>query len=267
MNRHSNGAPMTARSTLACLLVTAALPSALAQSNSLFGGRGSAPQPRPVPTTQPARPMLPPVSAGPRSRPLPPANPMDDVPQNPILLAYSPIAVAAPKRERIGVGHLVTIIVRESKQALTDARIDSLKEWEITAELRKWFRLDKDDKLVPQTFQSGTPGVDFTSEDQYRGNGRYNRNDQLTTRITATVIDVKPNGTLTLEARKSIKVDEERQNYTLTGVCRSEDLTPQNTLLSTQIADLIVEVEHTGATRDATRRSWFKRIADLLRLS
>ena len=85
------------------------------------------------------------------------------------------------------------------------------------------------------------------------------------TRIQARVIDVKPNGNLVLEARKRITVDEEDQIATLSGVCRSKDVTAQNSVLSTQVADLEISVSHTGAARDASRRGWAMRLFDLLR--
>jgi len=68
-----------------------------------------------------------------------------------------------------------------------------------------------------------------------------------------------------LEATKVIDIDEEGYRISLTGTCRGQDVTPQNTLLSTQIADMVIDVKHNGAVRDATRRGWFQRGLDLLR--
>lgn len=186
---------------------------------------------------------------------------------NPALLAISPIAVAAPQKEKIQRGALVMIIVREVKQALSDSQLKTDKKWDVQAVLNEWIRLDERQRLVPQNFPRGNPQIDFGVNDKYEGRGRVDRRDELTTRITATVIDVKPNGTLILEAKKSIALDEESQVYTLSGKCRADDLTPQNTILSTQIADMELSVQHSGAARDASRRSIWKRLSDLFQLS
>lgn len=186
---------------------------------------------------------------------------------NPTLLAISPIGVAAPRKENIRPGALVTIIVRETKQALSDANLRSQKSWDLAAEVKEWIRLNEMGKLVQQNFPTGTPKAEFDLTDNYQGRGRVDRRDELITRITATVLDVKPNGTLVLEAKKTIELDEEKQVYTLTGLCRAEDLTPQNTVLSTQVADLRLNVQHEGAARDASRRNIWKRLADLFQLT
>jgi flagellar L-ring protein precursor FlgH len=212
-------------------------------------------------------PGMPANPAGPAVRQIPAAVLDPQLNPNPALLAVSPIAVPAPQKDKIQPGALIQIVVREVKQAMSDAQLRSDKKWELDAALNQWFRLGKRGNWTQQEFKAGQPAIDLELDDKYEGRGRVDRRDELTTRITATVIDVKPNGTLVLEARKSIELDEETQVYTLTGKCRAEDLTPQNTILSTQVADLELSVQHTGAARDAARRGIWKRLSDLFRLS
>ena len=231
---------------------------AAAQSNSLLGGP-AAPRP-PQPAAQPAgdAPVL--LTGAPA------ATTRDEGPAsvNAVLTSASPIAVVAPPLRKTQVHDLVTIVVREDKRAVSDAKLTSQKKWELDAELSRWLRLNKH-HLVGQDFDVPRPGAEFDFENKYRGSGKVDRVDSLVTRITAQVIDVKPNGNLVLEARKTIKMDEETQVVTLTGTCRSIDLTAQNTVLSTQVADLHVDVQHTGAARDAARRGWLMKAFDFLR--
>lgn len=238
--------------------------TASAQSNSLFHdvGRGSSAS---VPTTQPAggsaEVLLPPSTfiVSPR------AMQDDEPPPNEVLLATSLFAVEAPQPRKIRVHDLLTIVIREEKRATSDSDLKVDRKWEITAELKKWIRINEQCKLVPQVFPAGNPALDLEYEDKYKGKGKVARKDSLITRVTATVIDVKPNGTLVLEAKKNIQVDEDRQIVTLTGICRSEDVTAQNTVLSTQLADARIEIQHTGPARDAARRGWLARLWDLVR--
>jgi flagellar L-ring protein precursor FlgH len=243
---------------------------AAAQNNSLLNsGRGNLADALSPPSSQPATAkvggpaltLLP--GFWPQARPRLPQ--WDEPPPNPVLLLASPIAVEPPRPRKIGVNSLVTIIIRESRTTLNDAKMKAEKDWEVKAGLAQWFRLDKHDRLVSQGFPNGAPGVDFTFDNKYDTKGKYDRKDELTTRITAKVIDVKPNGNLVLEARKRIKVGDEEQIATLTGECRSEDVTAANTVLSTQIANLTIEMPDQGAVRDATRRGWLMRLFDFLR--
>jgi flagellar L-ring protein precursor FlgH len=78
---------------------------------------------------------------------------------------------------------------------------------------------------------------------------------------------VKPNGNLVLEAKKNVQIgDDEGYTISLTGECRGEDVTPQNTVLSTQVADAEIKVENRGAAKDASQRGWLKKLGDKLRL-
>jgi flagellar L-ring protein precursor FlgH len=248
-----------------CLLIAAAcVPAASAQSNSLF--HYSASETSPTPITQPAAGMPEVMPPAPRT-PLQPQLGRDDgpPPPNQVLLAASLIAVEAPQPRQIKVHDRITIVIREEKRSTSDSDLKREKKWEIAAELKKWIRLNEAHKLVPQIFPEGNPALDLEYDDKYEGKGKVGRKDTLITRVTATVIDVKPNGDLVLEAKKDIRIDADRQVITLTGICRSEDVTAQNTVLSTQLADAKIDIQHTGPARDAARRGWLARIWDFVR--
>ena len=91
--------------------------------------------------------------------------------------------------------------------------------------------------------------IDTGYGSEYEGEGEYKRTDRLTTRITATVIDVKPNGNLVLEAKKTVGKDAEIQTIVLAGICRGDDVTDNNTILSTQLADLVVLMINDGEVK------------------
>jgi flagellar L-ring protein precursor FlgH len=80
--------------------------------------------------------------------------------------------------------------------------------------------------------------------------------------MTVEIIDIKPNNTLVLKGQKLIKTDEEEQRMLLTGICRAEDVGPDNTILSTQINDLVVDAQSKGAVKDATQRGWLGKLLD-----
>ena len=246
------------------LLISGALcATAGAQSNSLFGRprhRASA-----APTTQPAAGA--PETLFPRSGIVvhPAVSRDDQAAPNEVLLATALIAVPAPEPRKIRVHDRITIIIREEKRATSDSDLKSDRKWEVAAELKKWVRINQECKLVPQNFPAGNPAMELDYEDKYQGKGKVGRKDSLITRVTATVIDVKPNGDLVLEAKKDIRVDEDRQVIRLTGICRSADVTVQNTVLSTQLADARIDIRHSGPARDAARRGWLARVWDLVR--
>ena len=109
---------------------------------------------------------------------------------------------------------------------------------------------------------TGNPEIKTEAKRDFTGTGTVQRTDTFTARITAEVLDVKPNGTLVLQARQHIKTDEEEQLMVLSGVCRVEDVTPDNTVLSSQIFDKEMSKTHKGAVNDSTKRGWVPKLLD-----
>ncbi len=259
------GRAIFAIAALAWLLLC--LPSAVAQHNSLLGqrpnggagvGTAATTQPAGQPEAGRMRGCEPGLHAGAKGKP-------DKPRTNATLLHMSPFAVEAPEPEKFGVNDQLTIIIRETKTATTDSKLQSKKDWKLDGALKKWISLSDKNGLQAGQFQAGNPEVALNWNNDYKGDGKYDRKDEFTTRIQATIVDVKPNGTLVLEAHKSVGVDDEGYTVTLTGDCRSRDVTPQNTVLSTQIANLRLDVKDSGSVRDATRRGWIMRGLDFLR--
>ena len=81
-------------------------------------------------------------------------------------------------------------------------------------------------------------------------------------RIAATVVDILPNGTLILEAHKSIRSNTEVWEYSLTGRIRSQDVSGNNTVNSENIADLYIAKREQGKIQDSTKRGFITRFYD-----
>ena len=190
------------------------------------------------------------------------SDPEDEVlPMTRAIEGVSLYAIPAQTPRKYKVEDLITIIVRQQKKYEADAEWEGKKNWTTDAKLSDWFRFYDDLRHLGQDkLSNGQPGFKFNFKNNYKTEGEADREDRFITRITARVIDVKPNGNLVLEAMLEEQHDDEVTSLTITGMCRSADVTPDNTVLSTQIAELrIVEKNH-GAVRDATRRGWVPRI-------
>jgi flagellar L-ring protein precursor FlgH len=81
-------------------------------------------------------------------------------------------------------------------------------------------------------------------------------------RITAEVIDIRPNGTLVLEGRRTIRANEEVWELSLGGVIRPEDVLPDNTVLSEDVADLRIIKREKGHVVDGYQRGWLLKWLD-----
>jgi flagellar L-ring protein precursor FlgH len=181
------------------------------------------------------------------------------------LAQVSFIHVPEPEPRTLKKHDLVTIIIREESQFRSQGTTDLSRETEIQAALREWLRFNTNGYLLQGGGQGPVPpSVRFNSSREFQGEGSVDRSDRLIARIQAEVVDVKPNGTFAIQARKRIQTDEEEQELILTGICRGADVTVDNTILSTQIANLELIKSHKGAVRDSTRRGLVPRLLDFV---
>ncbi len=186
---------------------------------------------------------------------------------SPAIAQVSLTAVNVPEPRAFSVQDLVTIIVRESTEADSDASLDTSKSTKTDAGITAFPNLGLDE-LIQFHLAGGPltnpPRVKVDSNQDFKGEGEYTRRDTFTTRITARIIDIKPNGTMVLEARKHINSDKESLEMVLTGTCRKEDINADNTLLSTQIYDLRLDKKHTGEVRGASKKGVITKALELL---
>lgn len=161
-------------------------------------------------------------------------------------------------------GDLITIIIRERRSWEAEADLERKTRLEIASELEDFIKLT-DGGVGASTFRRGAPNIKYRFNQRLISEGDSSRTDRLTTRMTGRIIDVKPNGLLVLEGRESITHDDEVATITITGTCRKEDVTADNTILSTQLVDKKVVVVNQGALRSAATRGWILKLLDLVK--
>ena len=222
-----------------------------AQSSSLFVAQPevAANPPAPVDTAESA-------TAGTAGEPSP---------LSPEVAAVSYTAVPVPPPRKFAKHDLVTIIVRESAEADVSASMETEKDTNVKGSIKAMPRLQLKELLDLQLRNSvitDPPSVDVGFKKDFEGSGDYKTEDSVTTRITARIIDVKPNGTLVLEARKFQRIDKETLEIVVTGTCRKEDVRSDNTVLSTQLYNLNLSKKHSGEIRRSTRKGILTRILE-----
>jgi flagellar L-ring protein precursor FlgH len=187
--------------------------------------------------------------------PAAPGNPADS------LQGYSLMLITPPEPRQYNVHDLVTIIVEETSRATSSESLETEKESSADGSVNAL--IDPLALLELQLRQGNLSNEALISTDlgnEFEGEGDYERTDRLSTRVTAEVIDIKPNGTLVLQARKRIEHNGETQEYVLSGLVRQEDVTTANTVLSTQVADLMVTITNEGELRGAASKGWITRL-------
>lgn len=181
------------------------------------------------------------------------------------LRATSMYLVAPPEPRVFKIHDIVYVIINENSNASSQQLLETTKESKANDSLNSLI-----DPLALLELRlrggdiSGLDLLDLNAKHEFSGDGRYDRNDRLNANIAAEVIDVKPNGNIVLQAKKSIGMDGEIKHLVMSGLARQEDITAENTLLSSQIADLRIDVQHEGELRKSTKKGFITRALDTL---
>jgi flagellar L-ring protein precursor FlgH len=92
-----------------------------------------------------------------------------------------------------------------------------------------------------------------SSSAKLQGQGQAASKSAIRTSVGGRVVAVLPNGNLVIEAQRESNVNNERQTVVLRGIVRPGDVAPDNSVLSTQLSDLEMELKGHGIVSDATR--------------
>lgn len=171
--------------------------------------------------------------------------------------------IAVPEARAIKKHDIITIIIDENSKATSTQSLETEKETNSSANLNAIVDLVKLLELrVEQNERTNINLLDLDTSREFEGEGDYERSDRFNARISATVIDIKPNGTLVLQAKKTIARDQEISELVLSGLVREEDITQQNTVLSSQMADLKIILENQGSLKKAAEKGLITRVLD-----
>lgn len=110
---------------------------------------------------------------------------------------------------------------------------------------------------IPQRLDSRLPdgatmanGVSIDSDSDSRGTGSVRRNEKLTLRVAATIVDVLPNGVLSIQGSQEVRVNFEMRELLVTGFVRPADISRQNEITYDKIASARVSYGGRGQISD-----------------
>ncbi len=106
--------------------------------------------------------------------------------------------------------------------------------------------------------------VDATSASSYSGNGSVARNEKLTLRVAATVVEELPNGVLRIEGRQEVRVNNELRELLVSGYVRPVDVSRQNEITYDKIAGAQISYGGRGQITDVQQPRYGQQITDVL---
>jgi flagellar L-ring protein precursor FlgH len=147
-------------------------------------------------------------------------------------------------------GDLLTVVVDESSKGKKAANTEGSNESSLSASVQNFFGIPAGAvAFLPKGFQPD-PVITAETKRESTADGKTTREDNLTARITVTVVAVDGAGNLQVQGDKIVTLNSEDQHIVLTGVVRPADIRPDNTVLSSRLADARISYYGYGAIGD-----------------
>ena len=122
---------------------------------------------------------------------------------------------------------------------------------------------------IPQRLDENLPEgatsadlVNINSSSNSSGDGSVNRTEKLTLRVAATVVDVLPNGVLSIAGSQELRVNFELRELLVTGYVRPADISRQNEITYDKIASARVSYGGRGHITDVQQPRLGQQVLD-----
>ncbi len=177
-------------------------------------------------------------------------------------------------RKARNVGDLVTVLVSErasaENAASTKTESDSNLSTKLSSDvgyqallatpISKILELlvDADSNDVPPGTELNV--IDGSSTNGFEGKGGTERSGRFTAVITCRVVAVLPSDVLHVRGRRAIVVNHEMQYMTLEGLVRRADISIENRVSSTALAEARITLDGLGVIDDKQRPGWLLRM-------
>jgi len=149
------------------------------------------------------------------------------------------------------VGDILTVVLEERMQASKSAETSTGKS--------------QDTAVTPPNVLGLTgPVVDrlnaqMSAERDFSGDGQSSQQNTLNGHITVTVARVLSNGNLVIRGQKWIGINQGSEYIKLSGMVRPQDIAPDNTIMSTRVANAQIAYGGEGVIDQSNNMGWLAR--------
>jgi flagellar L-ring protein FlgH len=139
----------------------------------------------------------------------------------------------------------ITIVVAVQTTAAQSGTVDSERTFSTNSAVTG---------VMGRTPVKTNPLLAANSASTLKGTGATASNTTFTTSLTGQVIAVLPNGYLVVEAGRKIFMNNQHEDIIVRGMVRPGDISPGNTVASTALSNLEIEMKGKGIISDGVRK-------------
>ena len=164
-----------------------------------------------------------------------------------VVNGYAPLTSGARAAQ---VGDIITIQLVESTQASKSTAANTKREGEIGL-------TPPSTGLFSKLFSPSDIGA--SGAQGFKGSGAASQSNSLSGEITVTVAQLYPNGVMLVKGQKALTLNRGDEFIQISGLVRQADVTPDNRVPSTRVADAKITYTGKGEIARASRQGWLSR--------
>lgn len=150
------------------------------------------------------------------------------------------------------VGDTLTITISESTTASTKSNNNAQRSSSVSASVDTPMR-----GVLGNTFEGMSLGAKGANNFSSKGDAA--NNNVFNGTMTATVIEVLPNGNLLVSGEKQVAIGHEQEFVRVSGVVNPSWVDAANTIASSKVADARIEYKSAGQISDSQVMGWLAR--------
>ncbi len=153
------------------------------------------------------------------------------------------------------VGDIITILISEQTSSANKSETSTRKDNQMQI-----------DNKAGTGFLDFLPGLGASSKsnNRYQGTAQIISSGQFSARISARIQKILEDGNYLIRGVRVLDINGEKLTTEITGVVRPQDITSDNTILSSMIADVQINHIGTGVIQQGNRPGFFTRIINWL---
>jgi len=163
-------------------------------------------------------------------------------------------------RRRFELGDVITVVLDESTQAQRSSGINTTKEVTNSplSQLQKVFgNTLPTNSSRENRIKRGLKGLDFSDLSRSdKGVGIADQAASLSGAIAVIVTHLLPNGSMFIEGKKELVLSEGSEEIFISGIITPKDIQPDNTVLSSRIAQANITYRGQGDLADVATANW-----------
>lgn len=163
------------------------------------------------------------------------------------------------------VGDIITVNISAKDAATMKNKTEQLRDTNSdTVNVASFFGYESYAKDYLPDAVDASNLVNVTSDHDVTGEGKIDRSENINMTMAGIVTQVLPNGNLVIEGSQEIRVNYELRQLTVRGIIRRADITSDNTIDSSKIAELRVSYGGKGVISDVQEPRYGRQLIDIL---